>query len=307
MVSLKIASARLTAHAFRAQADRMLELQEARQARYYNSRGAAALQKCFEGIPVHCYTEPGVVALTEEIAGWRKSNIAAYQQAGDLRNGGYELRHLAFMQESLVRKPHRAQLCSLGPIDNRYLLMVEAIAHRQEAISCFRAGEQRLELAFELSYLSHTLRFMVDHYQPFQTETVRDELISYLSEAGPILEQFGNYRDAFYEYSELACLLVKKAKFDPAVYRRLVDVALLGRTAFERAKLAETIDLRARKMWLERQIRVCDFGSKACRQLRKTVASDPDEFTRLGALKREFDVQASELRQQRQLLSPPVG
>lgn len=206
-----------------------------RPAAEHYSRAARQMQQTFESLPTTAYAQAEVQRLAEETAALRKLTAQSYSAAEDLTNASYELSHgarcLETYAQTLLLQHTDVPAISLAR------LLDKAIVLRGEAIDKLRGDpDHAVNLAFELSYLSKALSFLIRNFPIYQTPEKSDKMIACRSEATLLFESGGRMRDAFFEYRYLAKLLLEKGKADPAAFMPAIFSALRAVEICEAAK-----------------------------------------------------------------------
>ncbi|MCU0641304.1 MAG: hypothetical protein MUC35_04370 [Candidatus Margulisbacteria bacterium] len=214
-------------------------VKDPREALHQASLAARHWQKCLEALPAPQYFSTDAALLLSDIVSLRRQNAQQYSLNGEFRLAAFEFRHIAHIQELTITIPVRQRILRLTASDQYYDRLLDAAQTRRQAVKVFRLchddpRENQLDLAFELSYLSRTLKFLRANYPAARTTELREEAIGLRLESAQLFRTCSHYRDAYFEENHLAELLLQKAHCQAEVYREVAEAALRGAADLEK-------------------------------------------------------------------------
>lgn len=190
------------------------------RAAFLFSMAAQRLQKAFGKLSNKSYPHGGVAELVRETASLRQTASQNYQNVGEVWKAGLELSRGARCLESfaqyLIENKPSAPLVSK---EHLIQLLNEALRYRSSAADFFRSVRGTdLNLAFELSYRSRTMSFLVRHCPEHNTPETLGQIAQDLSESALIFENHREYNEAYFGYWHLTMSLMNRARTDPSYY-----------------------------------------------------------------------------------------
>lgn len=190
------------------------------RAAHYYSLASKTLQRTFESLSKRSYVHGKVAELARETASMRQAASQRYQGVGNAHEAGIELSRGARCLESYARYLiENVPPEPPAPKENLIQLLKEALRYRSSASGFFRSdAESSLNLAFELSYSSKTMSFLMKHCPEYNIPETLDQMIKDLSESTLIFEQHREYKEAYFGYWHLALSLMDKGRSDPSCY-----------------------------------------------------------------------------------------
>lgn len=199
--------------------DRARSAAPARRAFLYGL-AAQHLQKVFESLSKRSYPQSRVAELVIETAGLRQTASQRYRDVGNAHKAGLELSRGARCLESYARYLiENEPAAPPAPKENLIQLLKDALRFRSSAAGLFRSATSTvLNLAFELSFRSKTMSFLIQHCPEQKTPENLDQMINDLFESSIIFEDHREYEEAYFGYRHLAIFLMDKACCNPSCY-----------------------------------------------------------------------------------------
>lgn len=212
------------------------------EAAHLHSMAAHHLQKTFQRLSGKSYPSIEVAELVIEVASLRRAASTRYQAVGG--TGGIYMAGMELSRGARCMEAYAKYLIENAPaeppVSKEHLtqLLNEALRYRSSAAGFFRShNEDSMELAFELSYRSRTLSFLIKQSPAHNTSETLDEIIKDLTESTFIFERHLEYKEAYFGYWHLTMSLMDRARTDPSFYVQAIVSAHKSIEMIEKGRL----------------------------------------------------------------------